>query len=388
MIETFCLFSALPASHNQQSNAAHERNSSHKRWQGKRFSLLGSHLDRTDVDDLLPGRVGDALIRERDDSNYDKDDAYQRVCFYFAPPLYCQPAWVDNLPQDTKLTAIRRACFRTVAALRTSLKPATVPRLQTFCHPTFYPVFLRPLFQVFLEAEIVSVVSEPSAVAAAVVSEPSAVAAAVVSEPSAVAAAVVSEPSAVAAAVASEPSAVAAAVVSEPSAVAAAVVSEPSAVAAAVASEPSAVAAAVASEPSAVVAVEPGVVFVSEPQVSVDIAVAFVVLVPVSVFAVEADSSGRPRFPVFPNVYHFSNSSSFVEVVGEESVHSSIGARTNYVLCSILSNPDLHHNKNWEHSYNNPSPGHNNVNDTSGLPTGRHHQPFQKKRSTSMSGST
>ncbi len=35
---------------------------------------------------------------------------------------------------------------------------------------------------------------------------------------------------------------------------------------------------------------------VAEPQVSVDIAVVFVVLVPVSVVAAEVDSSGRPKF--------------------------------------------------------------------------------------------
>ncbi len=70
---------------------------------------------------------------------------------------------------------------------------------------------------------------------------------------------------------------------------------------------------------------EPGVVFVAvvsvadvaEPQASVDIAVAFVVLVPVSVVVVEVDSSGRPRFPAFPNVDHFPSPSSSVEVVGE-----------------------------------------------------------------------
>ena len=55
---------------------------------------------------------------------------------------------------------------------------------------------------------------------------------------------------------------------------------------------------------------------VAEPQVSVDIAVAFVVLVPVSVVVVEVDSSGRPRFLAFPNVDHFASSSSSVEVVG------------------------------------------------------------------------
>ena len=61
---------------------------------------------------------------------------------------------------------------------------------------------------------------------------------------------------------------------------------------------------------------EPGVVFVSEPQASVDIAVAFVVLVPVSFVVVEVDSSGRPKFLAFPSVDHFSSSSSSVEVVG------------------------------------------------------------------------
>ena len=121
---------------------------------------------------------------------------------------------------------------------------------------------------------------------------------------------------------------------------------------------------------------EPGVVFVAvvsvadvaEPQASVDIAVAFVVLVPVSVVVVEVDSSGRPKFLAFPNVDHFASSSSSVEVVGEESVHSSTDARTNYGLCSILSNLGLHQNKNLEHCYNNPSPGYNNVSDTNDLP--------------------
>jgi len=126
---------------------------------------------------------------------------------------------------------------------------------------------------------------------------------------------------------------------------------------------------------------EPGVVFVAvvfvavvsvadvaEPRASVDIAVAVAVLVPVSVFVVEVDSSGRPKFLAFPNVDHFASSSSSVEVVGEESVHSSTDARTNYDLCSILSNLGLHQNKNLEHCYNNPSPGYNNVSDTNDLP--------------------
>ena len=64
---------------------------------------------------------------------------------------------------------------------------------------------------------------------------------------------------------------------------------------------------------------EPGVVFVAdvaEPQASVDIAVVFVVLVPVSVVVVEVDSSGRPKFLAFPNVDYFASLSSSVEAVG------------------------------------------------------------------------
>jgi hypothetical protein len=118
---------------------------------------------------------------------------------------------------------------------------------------------------------------------------------------------------------------------------------------------------------------EPEVVFaadVAEPQVSADTAVAFAVLVPVSVVAAEVDSPGRPSFLAFPNVDHYASSSSSAGVVGEQFVHSSTGARPNYGLCSILSNPGLHRNKNLEHCYNNPSPGYNNVSDTSDLPIG------------------
>ena len=69
---------------------------------------------------------------------------------------------------------------------------------------------------------------------------------------------------------------------------------------------------------------EPGVVSVAvvfvadvaEPQASVDIAVVFVVLVPVSGVVVEVDSSGRPKFFAFPNICSFPNYSSSVEVVG------------------------------------------------------------------------
>ena len=79
-------------------------------------------------------------------------------------------------------------------------------------------------------------------------------------------------------------------------------------------------AAAALSAEAAVLVAEPEVVFVvdfdvSEPQASVDIAVAFVVLVPVSVVVVGVDSSGRPKFLAFPNVDHFASPSSSVEVV-------------------------------------------------------------------------
>jgi hypothetical protein len=123
--------------------------------------------------------------------------------------------------------------------------------------------------------------------------------------------------------------------------------------------------------------VEPEVVFVAvvsvadvaEPQASDDIALAFDVLVPVSLFVVEVYSPGRPKFLAFPNADHYAISSSSVDVVGQESVHSSTGVRTNYGLCSILSNLDLHQNKNLEQRYNNSSSGYNNMSDTNVLPT-------------------
>ncbi len=55
---------------------------------------------------------------------------------------------------------------------------------------------------------------------------------------------------------------------------------------------------------------------VAEPQASVDIAVAFDVLVPVSDVVVEVDSSEHPKLLAFPNGDHYAISSSSVEVVG------------------------------------------------------------------------
>jgi len=176
----------------------------------------------------------------------------------------------------------------------------------TFFHPTFYPVFLPPPFQVFPEAESV-VVAELSPEIVVLVAEPEVFALVLAVEPE----------------------------VSEPGVVSVAVVS---------------------------------VADAAEPQVSGDIAVAFAVLVPVSVVVAEVDSPARPKFLAFPNVCSFPNCSNSVEAFGEESAHSSTDAHTNYDLCSILSNLGLYQNKNLEHCYNNPSPCYNNVSDTNDLP--------------------
>lgn len=69
-------------------------------------------------------------------------------------------------------------------------------------------------------------------------------------------------------------------------------------------------------EPAVVFVAVASVADVAEPRASVDIAFVFEVLVPVSVVAVEVDSSARPRFFVFPNIDYYSSASSSVEVVG------------------------------------------------------------------------
>jgi hypothetical protein len=107
---------------------------------------------------------------------------------------------------------------------------------------------------------------------------------------------------------------------------------------------------------------------VAERQASADTAFAFDVLVPVRIFSVEVDSSQRPRFFSLPNIAYYASPSSSCEVVGEESSHDSTGVRTNYGSCSILSTPGPHQNKNLEHYYNKPSPGHNSASDTNALP--------------------
>ena len=194
--------------------------------------------------------------------------------------------------------------------------------MNLFRYPTFYPVFLHTLFQVFLEDEIflVSELYVSAPVFPAVELQVSALVS-VVAEPRVFPSVFVVAELQVSALVS--------------------VVAEPHAFA---------------------------LVSVSEPQASVDIAAAFVVLVPVSVVAVEVDSPGHPRFFAFPNIDYCSSSSSYCEVAREESVHSSIGVRANDGLCSTLSNLDLHRNKNLEQTCNNPNHDHNKLNDTNDLP--------------------
>jgi len=68
-------FSALFATRDQQHDAAYERNSAHNRRQRKRSRPLSRHVHWTDIDDLLSGRVGDALIRKGHDPDNNEDDA-------------------------------------------------------------------------------------------------------------------------------------------------------------------------------------------------------------------------------------------------------------------------------------------------------------------------
>ena len=138
---------------------------------------------------------------------------------------------------------------------------------------------------------------------------------------------------------------------------------------------------------------------VAEPRFSANIPAPSGVSALVSVPVAEVDSPARPRFFAFPSIGYDANSASFVEIVGEESVHNSMGAHANYGCCSILSSPGLHHNKTAEHCYNKPSPGHNTVSDTNGhtmdattshsrkrdlylSPEQRKHCPFQAVLST------
>jgi len=109
-----------------------------------------------------------------------------------------------------------------------------------------------------------------------------------------------------------------------------------------------------ASEAAVSEAAEPEVAFaarlpaadVSGPRASFDIALVFVVLLPVSVVVVEVDSPARPRSLAFPNVDQHASSSSSAGVGGRESARNSTCALANHGSCNILSNPGLHQNRN------------------------------------------
>jgi hypothetical protein len=167
----------------------------------------------------------------------------------------------------------------------------------------------HPRLQVFIET--VGVVIPPGVAGFEV--EDAVVAVASVSEVAVVAfVVVVVEPEVVFVSEAAEPVVAAVSEVAEPAA-SASEAAEPVVVSASEVAEP-----VVASVPEVA---EPVVAFVvvgvvSEPQASVDIALAFDVLVPVSVVAVEVDSPGCPRFLAFPNVDYSASSSSSVQVAG------------------------------------------------------------------------
>ncbi|MFH1076585.1 MAG: hypothetical protein V1753_07065 [Pseudomonadota bacterium] len=152
--------------------------------------------------------------------------------------------------------------------------------------------------------------------------------------------------------------------------------------------EPEVVSVAAELSPGAVVlAAEPGVVFVSPfsivhvsgRQVSVHIHTAFAVSISVSVGAEAVDIFRRPIFFLFPNIDYYTSLSSFVEDVDKESVGSPTDAHANYDFCRILSIQSLYQNKNLGYIYNKSNPDHNNVSDTSALPTDGTTNPDRKR---------
>ena len=69
--------SAFHLSYNQQHNVARKRDHSHDRQQLKCFRFIGSHLDGTEIDDIFPGRLIDARISERINSDHGKQNSCQ-----------------------------------------------------------------------------------------------------------------------------------------------------------------------------------------------------------------------------------------------------------------------------------------------------------------------
>jgi hypothetical protein len=107
---------------------------------------------------------------------------------------------------------------------------------------------------------------------------------------------------------------------------------------------------------------------VAGPQVSVDIAVAFVVLVPLSVLVVEGDSSGRPTSPAVPSGDSSASPASSVAVVGGESGDSPTGVRANRGCGRTLAIRGRHQNRTGGPGRSTPTPAHNTGTDTTALP--------------------
>ena len=143
----------------------------------------------------------------------------------------------------------------------------------TLCHPTFH--VLPALLQVFLEAGSV-VAAELFPEAAVLTAELSLEVVSVVAELSPEVVSVAAELSLEVVSVAAELSPEVVVLAAEPEVVSVADLG--------------------VSEPEVVFVAVVSVADVAEPPASVDIAVAFAVLVPVSAVVVEVDSSGRPRF--------------------------------------------------------------------------------------------
>ena len=84
-------FSGLFVSHDQQYNTPHEcqrlpRSAAAEAYASSQPSSGGDRYRQP----FPGGRVGYALVREPDDSDHDKDNAYHRVCFHFASSFCCE----------------------------------------------------------------------------------------------------------------------------------------------------------------------------------------------------------------------------------------------------------------------------------------------------------
>ena len=110
-----------------------------------------------------------------------------------------------------------------------------------------------------------------------------------------------------------------------------------------------------------VVSAAAAVVDAAELQVSADTAFDVDLSVRISAAAFGVYNPGHSKLSSFPNIDYYARFSNSAEVFGGESVHSTSGVRTNFVLCNIFSNQDLYQNKILERRCNKPIPGHNNV---------------------------